>query len=79
MAGVSKVRVAIEKLETKLSKVVASIDAGAPAKAPDLYPAEWVCGFILGRQGSFSTVQILGSRIAMVHTLRVTAASAQAD
>ncbi len=33
-----------EKLEAKLAKVstFASVDAGPPAMAPDLYPVEWI-------------------------------------
>ena len=41
---------------------------------PDLYPAEWVVRLHSGQSREFycfSTVQILGSCLAMVHTLRL--------
>ena len=56
---------------------MASIDAGAPAMLPmppDLYPAEWVVWLHSGQSREFycfSTVQILGSCLAMVHMLRL--------
>ena len=46
-------REAIEKLEAKLSKVGASIDAGAPAMPPDWYPVEWVVWLHFGPSKEF--------------------------
>ncbi len=43
----------IEKQEAKLSKVMASIDAGAPGMAPDWYPVEWVAWLFFGPSREF--------------------------
>ena len=48
-----KKHLAIVKLETRLSKVGASIDAGAPAMTPDWYPVEWVVWLHFGPSREF--------------------------
>jgi hypothetical protein len=46
-------RMAIEKQEAKMAKIMASIDAGAPAMAPDWYPVEWVAWLHFGPSREF--------------------------
>jgi hypothetical protein len=57
-------RMTIKKQEAKLAEIMASIDAGAPAMPPIGIRLSGLHGFTLGRQESFNTVQILGSRLA---------------
>jgi hypothetical protein len=53
LAQRQELRMGIEKLEAKLAKVTAAIDAGPPAMAQDWYPVEWVAWLHFGPSREF--------------------------